>query len=376
MATYLKKQKNAELDKNTGDNGEEGAKEGADGEEGHKKNGSEEIDEELLLEMCRFSNSSTANNQLKSSGLNCVARKNGGLQSGSGKTKNIVEDYDIDLEGDTGTDGRPRVREEVKLPPQYESIDLNDPNDEVLFQGELVKFKAGYNPAFLNRWLQVTEKAFKYYKNRCNAVTCCNKPLQAIPIAAIKKVEKVSFDLKIGKKDAEKYAEYNQNQFEVYLKDDFIEIFVRPDYEQKQTCNHTHANSKDSPNALGQSHLQSPSKVTAFSSSQQMASTISSTDRLSSPRKVPTSSPGKVRGFDGVSHDMTAEEMKYRFHLQEQGFQHSKNEDKHTKSVNIQGSWSNREEEWYFNNKRLLFAAKNAEIRDQWVEKLNALVTE
>lgn len=87
-----------------------------------------------------------------------------------------------------GTNGRPRVKEEEKALPMYENINLNDPNDEVLFQGELMKYKAGYNPTFINRWVQVTEKAFKYYKNRCNAITCCHKPLIAIPITAIKKV--------------------------------------------------------------------------------------------------------------------------------------------------------------------------------------------
>ena len=119
-------------------------------------------------------------------------------------TKNIVEDYDISLDGDLGTNGRSRIREEVKLPPQYEAIDLNDPNDEVLFQGELVKYKAGLNPSYLNRWVQVTEKSFRYFKGRCNAITCCNKPLTAIPILAVKKVERVQFNLFFNKKEQER----------------------------------------------------------------------------------------------------------------------------------------------------------------------------
>jgi hypothetical protein len=44
--------------------------------------------------------------------------------------------------------------------------------------------------------------------------------------------------------------------------------------------------------------------------------------------------------------------------------------------VNTQGAWSNREEEWYFTNKRLLFTTKSSEITDQWIEKLNAMVTD
>ncbi|MFS8160078.1 MAG: hypothetical protein ACMG6E_07690 [Candidatus Roizmanbacteria bacterium] len=50
-----------------------------------------------------------------------------------GEAKNVVEDFDIQLDGDTGTGGLSRIRVEEKLPPQYECIDLTDPNDEVLF---------------------------------------------------------------------------------------------------------------------------------------------------------------------------------------------------------------------------------------------------
>lgn len=50
-----------------------------------------------------------------------------------GEAKNVFEDFDINLDGDSGKDGRPRVREEEKLLPYYESIDLTDPHDEVLF---------------------------------------------------------------------------------------------------------------------------------------------------------------------------------------------------------------------------------------------------
>lgn len=81
--------------------------------------------------MCKFSNMSTANNQKKEGGNGMIERKNrGGLQGG---LKNVQEDFDIDFEGERGENGRPRYREEEKLPPQYENIDLVDPEDEVLF---------------------------------------------------------------------------------------------------------------------------------------------------------------------------------------------------------------------------------------------------
>jgi hypothetical protein len=47
--------------------------------------------------------------------------------------KEVSEEVDLDFEGEAGSGGRPRVREEVKIPPKYDQIDLNDPDDEVLF---------------------------------------------------------------------------------------------------------------------------------------------------------------------------------------------------------------------------------------------------
>jgi hypothetical protein len=125
------------------------------------------------------------------------------------------------------------VKEEEIPLPYYEQIDLLDPNDEVLFQGELMKYKAGYAPTFVNRWVQVTEKAFKFYKDRCNAITCSHKPLMAIPITSVKKVERVSFDLPFKKNEKEKYGAYLANQFEIQLKKDFLPMYLRPDYDVK-----------------------------------------------------------------------------------------------------------------------------------------------
>jgi len=172
------------------------------------------------------------------------------------------------LDDDLGTGGRPRFKEEVKLPPQYEAIDLNDPNDEVLFQGELVKYKAGLNPSYLNRWVQVTEKGFRYFKGRCNAITCCNKPLTAIPILAIKKVERVNFNLYFNKKEQERAAAFNDTQFEIFLKDDFIDIYLRPDYESRLSCGHSHSHGAERSTQHVSSNIQGSPFKSNFSSNQ------------------------------------------------------------------------------------------------------------
>ena len=85
--------------------------------------------------MCMFSNLSTANNIKLCSGNGIIERKNGrALQGGNlGEAKSVSEDFDIDLDGEKGENGRPRFKEEEKLPPHYELINLIDPDDEVLF---------------------------------------------------------------------------------------------------------------------------------------------------------------------------------------------------------------------------------------------------
>ena len=155
----------------------------------------------------------------------------------------MIEDIDFHFEGEVGENGRPRVREPVKVPPEYENIDLCDPDADVLFQGELLKYKAGYTPTFISRWVQVTENSMKYYKNRCLAITCSTKPLMAVPIKAIKKVERVNFELPFSATEKAKNQVPLQNQFEIIFKDDFLELFVSPDYDTHlQNQQHSHQN--------------------------------------------------------------------------------------------------------------------------------------
>lgn len=123
---------------------------GADGEGEHAE--STDIDEEMIREMCMFSNMSSSKMEKKEGGFAGVRKPAGRAHLNSG-TKAITEEIDIELDGDFGTGGRPRIHDIVKLPPQYDAVDLNDPEEEVLFQGELGKYKTGLNPAFFNRWV-------------------------------------------------------------------------------------------------------------------------------------------------------------------------------------------------------------------------------
>mmetsp|Transcript_5469 Transcript_5469/g.4162 ORF Transcript_5469/g.4162 Transcript_5469/m.4162 type:complete len:130 (+) Transcript_5469:502-891(+) len=127
-------------------------------------------------------------------------------------------------------------------------------------------------------------------------------------------------------------------------------MYLKPSYESKFN---EHGNNSP-PRAS------SPAKQSQFSSSLQPPSNLQ-VDRSSSPRRPPPS-PGKLRGEDGKKHAMTMDEMKLVYAKIQEGQRHTNLQDEVARARDKYGAWSNREEEWYFTNKRLLFSSKAPEI--------------
>ena len=71
----------------------------------------------MIKEMCQFSNLSNSSNTVKLQGGICVRDGPVNPQRALMTTKKVVEDYNIVVDGDHGTNGRPRFREEIKMPP-------------------------------------------------------------------------------------------------------------------------------------------------------------------------------------------------------------------------------------------------------------------
>ena len=73
------------------------------------------------------------------------------------------------LEPEVGTDGRPRIDiENIKIKPTYESLNIYGGavrDEEILFQGKISKFQAGFNSSFNPKWVVVTKSVFRYYRN-------------------------------------------------------------------------------------------------------------------------------------------------------------------------------------------------------------------
>ena len=130
--------------------------------------------------------------------------------------------------GEEGTGGR-ALKKKVDNP--YLEIDLIDPTDPILFEGEIQKYKPGFKACFIDRWVQVTAKAFRYFVSKPSRDNPIIRPLLAIPIAAIKSVNIVNYELPIKKNDV-KSKELAKHQFELFLQEDFIDYFLSPQYEK------------------------------------------------------------------------------------------------------------------------------------------------
>ena len=76
-----------------------------------------------------------------------------------------------------------------------------DPEEPILFQGVLQKYKPGFNANFIDRWVQVTASAFRYYTSKPATLAAAVKPLMAVPLSSIKAIERVDLQLKLKKGD-------------------------------------------------------------------------------------------------------------------------------------------------------------------------------
>ena len=74
-------------------------------------------------------------------------------------------------------------------------IDINEDDEQIICQGEVMRFKPGIQSDFVSRWLQMTNKSIRYYENDLNSSSVqtsqnyAKGPLVCIPIDAIESVK-------------------------------------------------------------------------------------------------------------------------------------------------------------------------------------------
>src|SRR3569833_550288 len=92
----------------------------------------------------------------------------------------------------------------------------------------MLKFKPGIEKNFISRWIQLSTRSFRYYKNHYHSICYLTRPISAIPLYAIEHVR----PYKIHNED---YKRRDQNMysymFEVVLTQDYEDIFFFREFE-------------------------------------------------------------------------------------------------------------------------------------------------
>ena len=108
--------------------------------------------------------------------------------------------------------------------------------DDILYEGELMKFKPGFSQNFVSRYVQISLRAFRYFRNQYNAIKL--EPIVAfrkriIDDAVPYKVNKASY-LKPGSAIAQSGKEdaLFDNLFEIKLNDDYEDNYLFRDFER------------------------------------------------------------------------------------------------------------------------------------------------
>ena len=110
--------------------------------------------------------------------------------------------------------------------------------DDIVYEGELMKFKPGLSANFILRYVQISRRAFRYFKNRYEAKA--GKPIVAfrkkiIQRAVPYKVNKTSY-VKPGSRIAQAGTEdaLFDNMFEVILNEDYEDNYQFRDQERAE----------------------------------------------------------------------------------------------------------------------------------------------
>ncbi len=88
------------------------------------------VDIDMLLLSMQLSNLSGSSNTLLNTGYN--ERRRACYGSGNDETIEVKQQFNVHIEGEYGTGGKP-----MKQANPYLEVDLVDPTDPILFQGEL-----------------------------------------------------------------------------------------------------------------------------------------------------------------------------------------------------------------------------------------------
>ena len=112
-----------------------------------------------------------------------------------------------------------------------------DPEEEILVEGDLVKFKPGIESNFIHRWLQLSTRSFRYYKNHYHSICYLTRPISALPLVAVEKVRVFKIQAEQSNYIRKKEQHLYEYMFEVVLKQDYEDIYFFRELEVNGVTN-------------------------------------------------------------------------------------------------------------------------------------------
>ena len=162
------------------------------------------------------------------------------------------------------------------------SVDLfKAGTDDILLEGELFKFKPGLSCNFIPRYVQISQRAFRYFRSRYEASR--GKPIVAfrkriVKAATVVTINKASY-LKPGSRVAQSHQEDHlfDNMFEVLLHEDYEDNY---DYRDEERAKQDAAERKAFEQARGVKKVTTQKSGTFYRpSSRSGGSALSSRDK-------------------------------------------------------------------------------------------------
>lgn len=92
----------------------------------------------------------------------------------------------------------------------------------------MLKFKPGIEKNFINRWIQLSTRSFRYYKNHYHSICYLTRPISAIPLYAIEHVRNYNIENPDYKRRDKPQYSY---MFEIVLTQDYEDIFFFREFE-------------------------------------------------------------------------------------------------------------------------------------------------
>ncbi|CDW72924.1 UNKNOWN [Stylonychia lemnae] len=261
-------------------------------------------------------------------------------------------------------------------------VNLLNPKEAILFSQTVQKFNFNEFTAYTQRHAIITKTAIRIYESKEKAISTYGKPMIAIPLNAVSKVQRTSFDTK---EDArldrveQKTRDLNKNLFELILKDEFLPIYTHQAYTKvfKDTSVVMEVSPdkrRSSVGAMFRKGAQSPGRTsnTSKMSTSQIGIGQQSPRRFGTQLEMHKKTGVELRESPSKGSKIV---MKYINNYQDVGPILPQKAISYNDLVELSKA-IDKKETWVRSDLRLIFAIEDSQLVDEAIETLQGIIAE